>query len=293
MPKIAVGMIIFNGNFVLNECLTSIYPHVDQILISQGPVKYWQGQGFEASTDGTVEIIENFPDPDEKITIIHGQFEEKDDQCSAYIPYLREDMEYLWNLDCDEIFKSEDVVKLKSLLDEHQFTSVGFKSTSFFGGFDNYLTGFEQSVEFLRIHRIYPGSYWRTHRPPSIAHKIDNPLPTKHLNGHVLSDQCGIDMYHYSYVFPNQVQQKVQYYSESLNRDGCITDYFYDVYLPWVCGDDNTKEYVEGKYEGVHEWVPGKRGPCYTFPFTGGHPQAIMDNMDNLKERFDEQLEKF
>lgn len=293
MPKIAVGMIIFNGNYVLKECLESIYPHVDQILISEGPVKYWQERGYGKSDDGTIETIKEFPDPDNKIILHQGQYSEKDEQCSAYIPYLRDDMEYLWNLDCDEIFKSEDIIKLKALLDEHQFTSVGFKSTSFFGGFDHYLTGFEQGVEFLRMHRIYPGSYWRTHRPPSITHTTPNPLPHKHLDGHILSDQLGIDMYHYSYVFPDQVEQKVRYYSESLNKEGCIFDYFNNVYLPWVCGDHITKGHVEERYEGVHEWIPGKRGPCYTTPFKGGHPLAIEINLDNLQRKFNEQLEKF
>ena len=54
--KIAFGMIVFNGGFVLEECLKSVYPFAHQILIAEGPVGYWQSQGFTTSTDETNEI---------------------------------------------------------------------------------------------------------------------------------------------------------------------------------------------------------------------------------------------
>jgi len=72
--KIAAGIIIFNGDYVLQECLSSIYPFVDQILIAEGPVKFWQNQGFSTSTDKTNDILHNFPDPQNKIKIYHGQY---------------------------------------------------------------------------------------------------------------------------------------------------------------------------------------------------------------------------
>lgn len=50
--KISFGMIVFNGNYVLRECLESIYPYAHEILIAEGPVKYWQDLGYTTSTDG-------------------------------------------------------------------------------------------------------------------------------------------------------------------------------------------------------------------------------------------------
>ena len=64
--KIAFGMIIFNGNHVLNETLESIYPYANQILIAEGPVQFWQDEGYTTSTDGTNEVLDNFPDPENK-----------------------------------------------------------------------------------------------------------------------------------------------------------------------------------------------------------------------------------
>ena len=78
--KIAFGMIVFEGDYVLKECLEQVYPFASQILIAEGPVSYWQRQGRTTSTDNTNKIISEFPDPENKIKVVHGEFNEKDDQ---------------------------------------------------------------------------------------------------------------------------------------------------------------------------------------------------------------------
>ena len=291
--KITFGMIVLNGNQVLEECLSSVYPYAHQILISEGPVKFWQDQGLSTSNDGTNEILDSFPDPEGKIKIVHGRFDEKDQQCNAYMKLMQPDTDYIWNLDCDEIFKPKDIEKIIDLLQKEKYTSVGFKSLSFYGGFDNYLTGFEENAEFVRIRKVYPGSYWKTHRPPTIAHSQDvkNILPEKHLNYNQLALEHGVKMYHYSYVFPDQVYNKIKYYGESLNAHGTIKNYFYNVYLPWVLGDNNKKQEIENQYNGVHEWIPSARGPCRTKIFEGSHPSII--NVNKLKQKFELQLKEY
>ena len=153
--KIAFGMIVFEGDYVLKECLESVYPYASQILIAEGPVQYWQDQGRTTSTDNTNLILNNFPDPEKKIKIVHGQFTEKDQQCNAYMKFLNEDIDYLWNLDSDEVYKSKDIEQMIDILDREKYTSVDVRSCSFYGGFDNYIGGFEQqSGNFHRIFRI-------------------------------------------------------------------------------------------------------------------------------------------
>ena len=114
--KIAYGMIVFEGEYVLRQCLESVYPYAEQILIAEGPVTYWQQQGVSTSRDKTNDIIDNFPDPDNKIKIIHGQFAEKDDQCRSYMEHLNPDIDYIWNLDSDEIYSSQDIENYLLLL---------------------------------------------------------------------------------------------------------------------------------------------------------------------------------
>jgi len=169
MLKIAFGMIVFEGDYVLKECLEQVYPYASQILISEGPVSFWQKKGRKTSTDKTNEIIDNFKDPENKIKIVHGQFSEKDEQCNAYMQYLNPDIDYVWNLDSDEVYKKNDIEKTINFLKQNNPTSVGVRSKSFYGGFNNYLTGFELNTDnFLRIFKVTPGSTWFTHRPPTI-----------------------------------------------------------------------------------------------------------------------------
>lgn len=290
--KISFGMIVFNGNYVLKECIESIYPFAYQILIAEGPVKYWQSMGYMTSVDGTNEILHSIPDPENKIKIVHGQFEEKTDQCNAYMKYLKSDSDYIWNLDCDEIFKPEDVDKLLSVIEKEKYTTVAFKSCSFFGGFTHKLTGFEENAQFIRIRKVYPGSYWKTHRPPTISYPVpENKMPEKQLGHRELFSKYGIRMYHYSYVFPRQVYEKVNYYKSAVSRSMCLDNYYHNVYLKWVLGDSNQKNCVENEYSGVHEWKPEHRGPCRTEIFKGDHPKIILKNMDKLKSKFCRQLE--
>lgn len=293
--KIAFGMIVLNGNYVLRETLESIYPYANQILIAEGPVSWWQSQGVMTSTDGTNDVIDNFPDPDNKISIIHSTYNEKDEQCQAYMQYLRDDNDYIWNVDSDEVFKPDDIEKIIDLLTNHKYTTVSFKSLSFYGGFDNVIGGFEENVPFMRIRKIYPGSYWKTHRPPTIAHKPGvRVLPEKVLDYNTLANNYGIRMYHYSYVFPDQVNQKIEYYKKTISKDISIDDYFNKVYLPWVTSNtDNEKRSIENMYQGVHEFKPNKRSATFTRKFNGQHPDIILKNIDNLKVKFDEQLKKY
>jgi hypothetical protein len=292
--KIAFGMIVFEGDYVLKQCLEQVYPFASQILIAEGPVSYWQRQGRTTSMDETNKIINEFPDPENKIKIVHGQYGEKDDQCRAYMQYINDDIDYLWNLDSDEVYKTEDLKKIINFLEEEAPTSVGLRSCSFYGGFNDYLTGFELKQDnFLRIFRYVSGSTWLTHRPPTMQYPIEANIRHKHVNSEIMYNLLGVQMYHYSYVFPVQVHTKVNYYKDSVSRNNCIDNYFYEIYLPWVKGDIDAKKSIEQQYLGVHEFKPNVRGECFTAKFDNQHPEAIERNMKQLINKFNKQLDNY
>lgn len=290
--KMAFGMIVLNGDHVLKQCLEAVYPYASQIMVAEGPVTYWQEQGLTTSTDETNNILESFPDPHKKIVTVHGQFREKDEQCNAYMKFMKPDTDYIWSLDSDEVFKGEDIESLFLLLEQERYTSVGIKSCSFYGGFNRYITGFEEKRDqFLRIFKVYPGSKWLTHRPPTVTHVPGTPtLPYKHLDSDTLYDKTGIRMYHYSYVFPKQIKTKTEYYA-SLASGKFIPDYFNTIYLPWINGTDEERVALELKYSGVHEYRPEFRGSSMTRAFEGTHPAPIARDMHLLLEKFNKQLE--
>lgn len=290
--KIAFGMIVFEGDYVLRECLEQVYPFASQILISEGPVSYWQRQGRTTSLDKTNEILNTFPDPEGKIKIVHGQFSEKDDQCRAYMDFINDDIDYLWNLDSDELYTTEDLQKIVDILEQEKPTSVGVRSCSFYGGIDHYLTGFELNRDnFLRIFKYVDGSTWLTHRPPTIKYPIEACIVRKHIDSNTLFDTYGIQMYHYSYVFPDQVYKKINYYKDSVSKQNCIDEYFNHIYLPWVVGNSDTRATIEKQYSGVHEFKPNVRGECFTTPFLGSHPHSI--NRDSINHKIIQQLGKY
>jgi hypothetical protein len=293
MLNIAFGMIVFEGDYVLKECLESVYPFAKQILIAEGPVKYWQNKGKTTSGDRTNQIIDNFPDPDKKIKIVHGQFSEKDEQCKAYLQFINDDIDYIWNLDSDEVYRPEDIQRMIDVLEKEKYTSVGMKSCSFYGGLDRVIGGFEEKKDnFLRIFKFYKGATWLTHRPPTIQPAPGTvTYPPKHLDSDTLYDKYGIQMYHYSYVFPNQVYNKIQYYKEKVSRDNCIDNYFENVYLRWMNAPTlEDKFQVEKTQLGVHEFKPEVRGESFTKAFFGKHPPSIEKSIVELQKRINDEL---
>lgn len=292
--KLAFGMIVFESDYVLKECLEQVYPFAEQILIAEGPVSYWQRMGKTTSEDETNHILNTFPDPDKKITITHGQYSEKDEQCQTYMKNLRPDIDYLFNLDSDEVYKTEDLKKIIQIMEEYKPTRMGVRSCSFYGGFDHYLNGFELNKDnFLRIFKVTPGCSWEKHRPPTIRYPDNSNINWLHIDSETLWNNFGIQMYHYSYVFPKQVFNKVGYYKSEISKEMCIDNYFNEVYLPWVIGDQNQKNAIEQKYEGVHEFKPNTRGFCGTSKFEETHPEAILKNLENLKLKFNKQLKEY
>ncbi len=283
-------MIVFEGDYVLQECLEQVYPYAEQILIAEGPVEYWQRQGRTTSTDRTNEILDNFPDPDNKISIVHGQYSEKDEQCKAYMKHIKDDIDYIWNLDSDELYTTDDIETTIEFLSEYKPTSVGVTSCSFYGGIDHHLTGFELARDnFLRIFKYEPGSTWLTHRPPTIKYPIE--ITAKHVDSETFYEMTGVAMRHYSYVFPTQVAKKVGYYKDSVSKENCIDNYFEKVYLPWVMGDHLAKIEIENEFNGVHEFKPNIRGECRTARFKADHPKSI--DPEKINQRIQRELGEF
>lgn len=285
--RIVFACIVFNGDFVLKQLIESIYPFAHKIIFVDGVVEYWAKEGYTGSVDNTIDIIKNHPDPENKIVLLDKNIaKEKTELCRLFMPHVPVDTDYLWCIDSDEIFKPIDILKVSSFLQEQQPTSVGFQSNTFFGGFDHILTGFEREHSFKRILKYENGCIYVDHRPPTLSVQGN-----KHISGKQLFDSTGVEMYHYSYVSPYQVYDKIKYYEAAVISKGkCIPNYFEDVFLRWINNPEERK-LIEDKWMGVHEFVPSARGGwCKAEPFIGEHPEIIKRDMKELKEKFNIQL---
>lgn len=290
--KICFAMIVFQGEFFLKEVLDSIYDHADQIVINHGCTRYWQDRGFTTSTDKTGEILSNYPDPRGILSVVNVNGEEKTELCSAFMPLVKDDINYLWCIDSDEVFTGTDIEAVRQILLDRKPHSLSFKSRTFFGGFSHYLTGFEREVGFKRVLKYEPRCKYVTHRAPTLSTElVPNPL---HLSCDEIFDKYGIEMFHYSYVSPRQVREKISYYQNAVIAKGsCIENYFEDVWLNWVNNADKRAE-IEKKHGGTHEFVyPRARGECYPTEFRGEHPRVIQEKMPELIEKFYRQLNEY
>ena len=292
--KISFGMIVFNGDYVLKENLESLYPFAHEIVITEGPVKHYIDRGFTTSTDNTVSIIKSFPDPENKIKLVQGQWPEKDEMCNAYAKYLTGD--YVWHVDSDEIYKPEEMERIIKYLTDNQNNcySMAFKFRSFYGGFERYISGFEENFETVRIQKIIPGkSTWLTHRPPTMIW----PLTGKKCRdmGHIdhnTTDLWGIRIYHYSHVFPKQVKAKLDYY-KMRGGSSIISNYWENLYVPWLkAKTEEDKLKIEAPTLGVQEWTPERRGPAYTKKFEGVHPNIIIAATQKLNDKISEETKE-
>ena len=151
-------MIIFNGAEFLRQVLDSIYSFAHEIIIAEGADRnsrpYAKPNG--SSTDETVDIIKSYPDPGRKILLIQGIWKDKIEQSNAWLRHATGD--YVWQIDDDEIYKKEDLIKIDSLLKERpETTAVSFHWCHFFGGVDRIRPVNSKTPVVWRLFKYKPG----------------------------------------------------------------------------------------------------------------------------------------
>jgi hypothetical protein len=278
--KISFGIIVVNGEPWIEPVLHNLYKHAHSICIAEGATKNWRDTNkfnTPRSTDNTLDIIKKFPDPDNKIRLVTPDtfYDEKLEQCNAWLSQVPEDTDYVWQIDVDEFYHNNDIELIKDLLKTNQYTYVEFPVKNFFKGFDYIAAGgrgWGYDTPFPRIFKYFPGCVWESHRPPTILSK--NGTDLRSINP-LLGNNNPVSMLHYSYVTDKQVEEKIKYYAKTFNRD-----YYNEWYLPfyqkWT--PENRKK-LENQIS-AHPSVPGG----YTKRFNQEHPDVIQKHF-NLKNK--------
>jgi len=272
MIKISFGMIVFNAQSILppnmlGACLANVYDVAHEILISEGAVRPYGGNNGDAtwasrdgsSTDGTLEFIRNFPDPEKKIKIFtkEGYWDGKLEMCNAYASAATGD--YVWQLDSDEFYKKRDMKRIINYLNNNQdIESVHFYANHFWGGWDyccdeNSGRNWANQIPWMRIFKNEKGSSWKSHAPPIYQNSSGTVMGSKILDRDTTLG-FGIKLYHYGYVVRSQVEFKQQYYNGG--RDSQLINLW-------------------------DEWQKNKETPLInndiSSPFIDRHPDIIVD----------------
>lgn len=264
-------MIVFNGlktlpKGMLSSCIKNVYPFAYEILIAEGAVRPTSENPGDAtkmsqdgrSTDGTLEFLKSYPDPEGKIKIFtkdNNFWDGKLEMCNAAVAQATGD--YIWQIDSDEFYHQYDMRRIISYLSmEQNIERVDFYANHFFGDFnhccDETQRGWANQIPWMRIFKHTSGSKWKSHAPPIYQDKNG-----KTMSQNILSREntlsFGIKLHHYGFVSPSQFEFKKQYYkSGQVDYVELLDKWTKDKNIPLVNGDRSK-------------------------PFSGEHPDIIKE----------------
>lgn len=229
--KITYGIIVINGMPFIKHQLKLIYDHAYQIIICEGGDNIWNEiNGYRRSTDGTIEYIKSFNDPQNKIKFIQKDWKNKNEMCHEYSKHATGDI--IWHIDVDEFvdpnhipfIKKQFINKRNQILSIPNFIMWGDTSTIVEASHNNkWVTNW---FSFERIFRRCPGK-WIHHIPQRGYYDPQNQtvLPAPTVGPDIFKSE-GIFIYHFSYILPNSVKAKIKYYNYRI--PGCIKNNWYE-----------------------------------------------------------------
>lgn len=283
--KITFGIIVLNGEPFTRYCLRSIYPFAHEIIVVEGGHEDTKSictpDGH--SIDGTLEALYRFKkeeDIENKLTIItrDGFWPKKDElgrdrtpQSRAYAERATGD--YLWQIDIDEFYLESDMIKIIEMLKEDSsIKSISFKQKSFWGNINYISDGCYLRRNIGGWHRIFKWAKnykYLTHEPPTIIDENGINLRNQGwITGEMMAKH-DIYMYHYSLLFPSQVDQKSKLYQEE-KPDSC------EKMIEWAANNYYT---ISDPYRihNVYDY------PSWFIRYDGLHPHEIINMMEDIK----------
>ncbi len=284
-PKFSFVMIVLNGMPFIEYSLKSVYDFAHEIIIIEGAVEncMFAANPDGSSTDGTVEFIQSFPDPQNKIRLIQGRWPEKCEMQNEALKYVTGD--YIWLIDSDEVYKREHLEKIKEIIKkEPSITQVNFIPDNFWKGLEYIFVSpafYKQWCHYRRLFKYVPGALFTSHRPPTMLWPdSDKTTEQMHLLDGTQTKQMGIIFYHYSYVLDKQVKQKIELYcrygwGKNWNID--LLEWYKECFLKWMPAN---RQEIDSKYP---IWTGDINSQ--TVPFEGSHPEVMESFRKSLAQK--------
>ena len=213
--KVSYAMNVLNGEPFIKFQLQSIYDYAHEIIIIEGAYKKFSyaTNGFR-SKDNTVSIIENFPDPQNKIKLIKKDefFEDRKEMCNEFMKYITGDI--LWQIDVDEFYDISTHKYIRQIfLNDDLLDQVSFKFYDYYKTFDWIINGYpEQYIDVIRVNRVFKGMRWANQRPPTLELNNKIIIPRKKMSG-VEMEKNNHYMHNLTMIFDSQVKDKFIYYN--------------------------------------------------------------------------------
>lgn len=272
--KISYVMIVLNGMPFIEFSLKAIYDSAYEIIIVEGAVKdcMFAANSDGSSIDGTVEFINSFPDPDNKIKIIQGKWPEKREMQNKALEHVSGD--YVWLVDADEVYHKQDIQKIIQMLEQDDSVmQMNLSFYPFWKGFDYYVfcPPVAWSRNCGRVFKYAPGATFVNHRPITMRWPGNQHAITPYL-------MPDVHFFHYSYVLDSQVQQKIRLYKtyrwDRVWQIG-LDEWYNECFRKWT---PENREKIEKAYS---IWTVHR--DSHTRRFEGAHPEVMLEYIAKFK----------
>lgn len=231
--RIAALYTVYNEEDYISNSLRSIYRDIDEIVICLTTGRPWYGK--VRKSDKTLNLIENFPDPEKKITLITGEWPTEPAQRQAALDVVKNRVSHCLMIDGDEVYDRAHLANLKKIASTHP--EVGQLAVEMNTYWKNPLIRIDPPEPYTPriISRVTPTTRF-------VDLRATNELPVVCIN------RSFAILYHFSYAkSTKKIQAKIENFSHA---DEIRPNWFEQVWLGW----DN-----DPLMENLHPTHP----PCY------------------------------
>lgn len=268
--KLSFCSIIFNEALTLEAHLEHLYPHAHQLIVCEGSIALLReiaGAPLR-SDDGTLDLLNEFYDPDGKLHVIQHDWQDKNQMAAAYARRCTGDL--IWHVDADEFYDDHALAAIPAEFDDPQLLTLNVPMYVFWKSPDFVLAdeqGNDRWFRYARVLRRTPGM--------DVQH-----LPVRRIfDGRI--DDSGlrdpfdprIAAYHYAWNDEARVRLKMRLYAQ---RDARTTrpDWIQNVWDRWSPDSANADW-----PDGLH---PSTLWRLWPQQFTGPHPRCVADLLDRF-----------
>jgi glycosyltransferase involved in cell wall biosynthesis len=265
--NISVGMIVLNEEEFIEKNLKQHYQwsglNVHQIIIVEGAVKLFPTRNITSdglSTDKTAQIIQDFPDPENKITFVQGYWQDKSHQRNEYAKRILDTTDYLLVIDADEFYSKTQQKNILYFLENNRcgWHSILFPQIHLWKSFNKQVVGGYWAVPHLRLYKWQPNFHYEQNHNEIIG--LDGHNYNVRDSGFI--DTNEIHCIHFGFAR-----------SEKFVRDK--QDFYYNR------GEKTTRPMYSDCREIWFNWKPGDLLPhdAKVIPYKGEIPEVFEDEI--------------
>jgi hypothetical protein len=217
-PLFGVSICAHNESDYIVYCLKSIYDFAHVIAVSVNTGIPWGG--VPEPLDNTLELVQSFPDPQNKLRIITGEWANEMEQRVKTAEMVKPEANYLMTVDADEIYCKNDLARLRRLV----------TLLPFVGQFRIRMRTYWKIRPFYVIDPPEPHRRYLISRLRQSTRLIGFSGKTNERFRYVIPRSIAV-CHHFSYARTNErMLQKIR---NTSHRDELIKGWFENVWLKW------------------------------------------------------------